>query len=40
MPSFLSSLDASILSAWRGQLAATGKRLELRTYLLQHLSDH
>src|SRR5215471_2147999 len=31
-----SSFDAAILSAWRGQLAATGARRGLRTYLLQH----
>ncbi len=31
-----SSFDTTIVSAWRGQLAATGKRLGLRTHLLQH----
>src|SRR5262245_5224054 len=33
------SLDTSTLGAWRGQLAATGKRLGLRTYLLQHRQE-
>ncbi len=31
-----STLTPAALRAWRGQVAATGKRLGLRTYLLQH----
>src|SRR5215471_8548432 len=34
-----SSFDAAILSAWRGQLAATGARRGLRTQLLQRRQE-
>src|SRR5215471_16803297 len=36
MGSIRASVDVAALNAWRGQLAATGERRGLRTYLLQH----
>ena len=39
MGSRRSSVDSATLKAWRGLLAATGKRLGLRTYLLQYCQE-
>src|SRR5260221_10148378 len=39
MDSIHSSVDIATLSAWRGQLAATGARRGLRTQLLQHRQE-
>src|SRR5258705_7604930 len=36
MPDSSATLTSADIGAWRGQVAATGKRLGLRTYLLQH----
>src|SRR4051812_4090069 len=39
MGSIRLSVDSATLSAWRGQLAATGARRGLRTQLLQHRQE-
>ncbi len=39
MPDSSSTVTPAILGAWRGQLAATGTRREMRTHYLQHYRD-